>query len=233
MDKREKVLDKLKQEQCDDGSFGRFHTMNTKVKKKIPTTEAAAWLMYENGIDRSVEVCDKMCLYMENLLCDLQKWPDLWEKNIYFTPGVPLFVASKLALFSSKNDEYQKICKNWISLLNNAFESGNYSAEKTNEISKKLVGVEIDHSCIGLQSLNCLALYAFNLDQIPANVQEAYIHWIHNYDGKISYTNVEPKNLVYSSKSKRVISLLSRFKGFAAEYPCLGSNQNEKKEKND
>lgn len=99
MKRQEKVIEELTKAQCDDGSFGRFHTMNTKEKKKIPTTEAAAWLMYQNGISLNIEVCNKMCIYMEHLLCNLQEWPDLWEKNKYFDFAVPLFISSKLALF--------------------------------------------------------------------------------------------------------------------------------------
>lgn len=221
MNSREKALDDLKNEQLDDGSFGRFHTMDTQLKRKIPTTEAAAWLMYKNGITRGDEVCDKTCLYMENLLRNLQKWPDMWEKNEWFTPAVPLFVASKLALFSSETAEYKKIRDTWISLLVSAFEQGSYSADITNKLSSKLIGVKIDSSYIGFHSLNCLALFALNTDKIPPHIQKSYLHWLHGYNGKIAYTNVEPINLEYNKKSERVISLLSEFSCFSIEFPDL------------
>lgn len=226
MRRQEKLLEMLIEEQYEDGSFGRFHTMNTKEKKKIPTTEAAAWLMYQNGIGRDTEVCNKMCVYMEHLLCNLQDWPDLWEKNKYFAPAVPLFISSKLALFSSENKEYKRYCDIWISLLISAFEQGEYSTERTNEIAKKIIGVEIDHSCIGLQSLNNLALFAMNTEQIPEDIQKRYLHWLHSYDGKINYTTVVPKYLEDNKKNQKVISLLSKFKCFNDEYSNFWNDKN-------
>jgi len=59
MDKRERLLKKLLDEQQPDGSFGRFHTMNSKLKLKISTTQSVAWLMYENLITRNNDICNK------------------------------------------------------------------------------------------------------------------------------------------------------------------------------
>ncbi len=73
MNKYERVIKKLMDEQQSNGSFGRFHSMDSKLKQKIPTTQAAAWIMYENKITRENEVCNKSCLYMENLLNDISQ----------------------------------------------------------------------------------------------------------------------------------------------------------------
>ena len=221
MNTQEKVIKILMDEQYQDGSFGRFHTMDSKLKQKIPTTEAAAWLMYENFITRQVDVCNKTCLYMERLLDDTRNWPDSWEKNKYFKSAVPLFIASKLALFTSETNEYKRVLNTWISILISAFQTNQYSAHRANEISKQLLGVEIDKTYIGLHSLNCLALFALNTDKIPIPIQKAYLQWLHNFDGKITYTDVEPKNLTNNFKSIRVISLLSKFKYFEKEFPDL------------
>ena len=158
---------------------------------------------------------------MERLLCNIEQWPDAWEKNDYFTPAVPLFIASKLALFTSKTNEYMKICNTWLSILDTAFITKQYSANTVNDISKKLIGVKIDNAYIGLHSLNCLALFALNADRISVTVQRAYLQWLHNYEGKITYTNIEPKKLAYNPKSSIVISLLSKFEGFEEEFPTL------------
>lgn len=221
MNTQEKILKTLMDEQYEDGSFGRFHTMNSKLKQKIPTTEAAAWLMYENSITRQADVCNRTCLYMERLLDNTQNWPDPWEKNEYFKPAVPLFIASKLALFTSETDEYKKVCNSWISILISAFQTNQYSEDRANNSSKQLLGVKIDRTYIGLHSLNCLALFALNTDKIPVPIQEAYLQWLHNFDGKITYTDVVPKNLTNNSKSTRVISLLSKFKSFEKEFSNL------------
>ena len=152
---------------------------------------------------------------------DTRNWPDSWEKNEYFKSAVPLFIASKLALFTSETNEYKRVLNTWISILISAFQTNQYSAHRANKISKQLLGVEIDKTYIGLHSLNCLALFALNTDKIPIPIQKAYLQWLHNFDGKIIYTDVEPKNLTNNPKSSRVISLLSKFKCFEKEFSNL------------
>jgi len=224
MNKHEKVTKKLLDEQRPDGSFGRFHTMDSKLRQKIPTTQAAVWLMYDNSFTRENEICDKTCLYMERLLNDLSLWPDAWEKNKWFKPAVPLFIASSLALFGSKDKKYKEICDTWINLLVSAFEANDYSADKINAKSKTSFGVEIDGSYIGLHSLNSLALYAFNTDNIPSDIQKSYLKWLHCFDGVITYTNTRLDNITKNAGSTRVLSLLPRFDGFEAEFPELSGN---------
>jgi len=218
VDKRERLLKMLLDEQQPDGSFGRFHTMNSKLKQKIPTTQAAAWLMYENAFTRDNDMCNKTCLYMERLLNDLSLWPDVWEKNKWCKPSVPLFIASSLALFGSDDKKYKEICNVWMDLLVSAFETGNYSKDNVDAEAKASIGVEIDGSYIGLHCLNNLALYACNVDAIPPDVQKAYIKWLHNYDGVIGYTNIRPDNLASAPGSQKIMSLLSRFHGFKDEF---------------
>ena len=224
MNKQERLTRKLVEEQRPDGSFGRFHTMDSKLGQKIPTTQAAAWLMYENAFTRENEICNRTCLYMERLLNDLSLWPDAWEKNKWFKPAVPLFIASSLALFESEDKKYKKICDLWISLLIFAFEADGYSPDKTDSKSKLLLGVEIDGSYIGFHGLNNLALYAFNKNQIPLDIQRLYLQWLHHYDGVIAYTNTRLDNLSKNSVPTKVLTLLSRFDGFEDEFSELNRN---------
>ena len=219
MDKHERIIKKLVDEQRPDGSFGRFHTMNSKLKQKIPTTQAAAWIMYENLLTRNNEICNKTCLYMERLLNDLTQWPDAWEGNKYFKPAVPLFITSSLSLFGSGDEQYKAVCNIWVNILISAFETGEYSKEKMNVTSKESLGVEIDGSYIGLHGLNNLALYAFNTKFIPFEIQKAYLKWLHDYDGVITYTNTRLDNLSINSGADKIISLLSKFHGYTNEFP--------------
>ena len=219
MDKRERLIKKLTDEQLPDGSFGRFHTMNSKLKQKIPTTQAAAWLMYENSFTRDDEMCDKTCRYMERLLNDLSLWPDNWERNKLFKAAVPLFIASSLAFFGSEDAKYREVCDIWINLLITAFETGIYSSDKLNEKSSEFLGVPIDGSYIGLHSINNIALYAFNIKQIPFDIQKSYLKWLHNYDGEIGYTVTRLDSPSQSAGYTRIISLLRKFECYEDEFP--------------
>ena len=229
MNRQERLTKKLLDEQRPDGSFGRFHTMDSKLKQKIPTTQAAAWLMHENSFTRDNDMCNKMCHYMERLINDLSQWPDAWEKNKWFKPAVPLFIASTLALFGSEDEGYIGVCDLWIELLIVAFEAGSYSPDKTNAQSNRSLGVEIDGSYLGLHSLNHLALYACNTRKIPAAVQRSYLKWLHHFDGTIAYTNTRLDTFPASGADTRVLTLLSKFEGFGEEFPeaiLFGAQEN-------
>lgn len=219
MSKLDRVAKALTEEQQPDGSFGRFHSMNSKLKQRIPTTQAAVWLMYDNSFTRDNEICNKTCIYMETLLNDLSKWPDALENNKFFKSAVPLFIASSLALFGSEDKKYNEICSLWIDILISAFINDEYSSEIVNVKSKDLIGEEIEGSYIGLHSLNALTLYAFNIDSIPPHIQRSYLRWLYNYDGVITYTNTRPDSLSKDASSTRIVSLLSRFNGFTDEFP--------------
>ena len=130
-------------------------------------------------------------------------------------------ISSSLALFGSEDKEYRGICKTWIDILVSAFETDGYSKDKLNSKSKESLGIDIDGSYIGLHGLNNLALYAFNADNIPIEIQKAYLKWLHSYDGVITYTNTRLDNLSKNAWSTRIISLLSKFIGFTDEFPDI------------
>ena len=187
--KHSKILD-LESEQHDNGGWGRFHTQNTKVKQKCKTTESAAFKLFMYGINRGFGITDKLCVYMERLLGDLSLWPDAWERNKWFNPAVPQFVASKLALFGSDSVAYKKEVSKWLSILAEGFSSGEYSEEKVDTYAKQIFETPIHGSYIGLNSINNVALFGCNISAIPKETQSAYINWLHNSKDKISYSYV-------------------------------------------
>lgn len=130
-------------EQKPDGSWGRFHTQNSSLKQKYPTTENALIRLNYLAMRRGDTVVDKACVYMEALLNDLSSWPDAWEGNKWFKPGVPLFIASKLAMFGSECGIYLETCGKWLDVLVKSFENDEYCSKRTNKISEQLFGVDI------------------------------------------------------------------------------------------
>lgn len=215
-----KWVELLKANQYDDGGFGRFHSRNSKIKQKFPTTEIAVDSVKMLDLRRGNLLVDKLCDYMENILKGEIEWPDRFEKNKWFRPAQPLFVSSKLSVFGSNCREYTEIFNCWHTILKEAFADGEYSRERTNRISKELLGVEIDGSYIGLNSIYLVEFFANMQSEINDELKQNYLRWLHSNGKNIGYTSVI-LNQGYKndfSELYKVYFLLSKFSCFKTEF---------------
>lgn len=91
----------LKQEQWEDGSWGRFHTQDTKaaIKQTFPTTESAIQRIRELSLDLSDPMAVSCIHRMECYLDGSDQWLDTIEKHHGFIIALNTIVASNLSLF--------------------------------------------------------------------------------------------------------------------------------------
>ncbi len=220
-----KWVKELQAEQRADGSWGRFHTQDSKTQQKCETTERAAWRLRSLGIGHGAAIVDTLCAYMETLLNDLSLWPDAWEKNKPFRPAVPLFIASKLSIFGSEDQQFQAIRDQWISILNAGFSQGIYSRESADARATELLGIEIQKTYIALNGINNLLLFSNHADRIAGDVQRAYLKWLHELGDSIQYTSVSlslPQEALVGTARMQdylwVLGMVSRLHGFREEF---------------
>jgi len=215
-----KWVELLKANQFDDGGYGRFHSMDSKLKQKFPTTECAVNSMKMLSIQRGNPLADKLCDYMEKILKGETEWPDGFEKNKWYRPAQPLFVASKLSIFGSKCREFIEIFDRWHTVLKEAFADGEYNKERTNRMSEEILGCDIDGSYIGLDSVYLIELFGNMQSEIKEELQQLYVKWLHDNGKPVRYTNVV-LNRGFSndfSELYKVYFLLSRFPCFRTEF---------------
>jgi len=221
---KSKWVNDIKKEQKPNGSWGRFHSQDSSAKQKYPTTENAVLLLKYLAIGRGNNIIESACNYMEKLLSDLSLWPDAWEKNKWFKLAVPLFIASKLTMFGSNHPDFMEVCKIWVKILKSSFASNKYNGKETDFIALENIGVQIDGSYIGLNSINSILLFSYNTNLIPVEIQMKYIKWLHYNPNNICYTATSlNKNLNELSGNKlydylRIMMLLSKFNGYADEF---------------
>jgi len=221
---RSKWVNEVNKEQKPNGSWGRFHSQDSNVKQKYSTTENAILRLKYLAMGRGNNIIDKACNYMEELLSDLSLWPDAWEKNKWFKLAVPLFIASKLTMFGSNHPNFIKVCEIWVKILRSSFASNNYNGKDTDLIAQEYIGVQIEGSYIGLNSINNILLFSYNTNLIPVEIQMKYIKWLHYNPNNICYTSISlNNNLNELSGNKlydylRIMTLLSKFKGYADEF---------------
>lgn len=228
-----KWVELLKANQLDDGGYGRFHSRNSKIKQKFPTTEIAIDSMKMLDLKRGNFLVDKVSDYMEKILKHEIEWPDGFEKNKWYRSAQPLFVASKLSIFGSNCKEYKEICNCWHSILKEAFVDGEYNKDRTNKISKELLGCDIDGSYIGLNSIYLLELFGNIQAEISHELKQNYLKWLHRNGKGIGYTNVILNQGFNNNFSElyKVYFLLSKFPGFKIEFEeelsCLKDKRNQ------
>ncbi|MDP7611960.1 MAG: hypothetical protein QGH62_05905, partial [Nitrospinaceae bacterium] len=99
----------LRDSQWEDGTWGRFHTQNTKIKQPIPTTEIAIRIALDSGLDRDSPILKKTIGFMVDHIDGRSEWRDWPEKHdnpaAWFV-GIPYISAANLALI---DDNHQKL----------------------------------------------------------------------------------------------------------------------------
>ena len=215
-----KWVELLKTNQHEDGGYGRFHSRNSKIKQKFPTTEKAADSIKMLDIQRGNPLTDKLCDYMEKILKHEIEWPDGFEKNKWYRPAQPLFVASKLSTFGSNCKEYMDIFNCWHTILKEAFANGEYDKMRTKKISNELLGCDIDGSYIRLNSIYLIELFGNMLAEISEELKQNYLRWLHHSGKMIGYTGVVLNQGFNNNFSElyKVYFLLSKFSCFKTEF---------------
>lgn len=215
-----KWVELLKKNQLDDGGYGRFHSRDSKVRQKYPTTEHAVDSMKMLDIRRGNPLVDKLCDYMEKILMKEVEWPDGFERNIWYRPAQPLFTASMLSIFGSDRREYIEVFDCWHTILKEAFADGEYNRDRTNKISKEILGCDIDGSYIGLNSIYPIELFSNMQAKISGELKQNYLKWLHHSGKLICYTGVVLNrgfNNDFSGLYK-VYFILSSFSCFKTEF---------------
>jgi hypothetical protein len=213
----------LSEEQLSYGSWGPFHSRNSKSKSKIPSTEIGVSRGLALGLDSSHYILHAAESYISAILEDKIPFPDYQEKNDRWTTGVNLFLCSTL---SSINPEHLALINTrslWLDILQRTFNSGSYNENDEIFAHKELTGATIKGSYLVIKSKYHLMLLGSKKGYIPGDLEKRYIKWIWELDGGIGYIGVRlfenPPLNKPGIVNRWFLSheLLSRF------YPCIWS----------
>jgi hypothetical protein len=124
--KQSKWYRQLAGEQWEDGSWGRFHTQDTKSggKQFFKTTEAAICRMKELSLDCHDSMVVSCIHLMERYLTGAAMWPDKIEHHDGFIIALNTIVAANLSLLDPDNSlllHKRRIC---AENLEKAFQNG-------------------------------------------------------------------------------------------------------------
>jgi hypothetical protein len=193
----------LEREQLSDGSWGRFHTRDTRVKQKIARTEAGVSRALALGLDICHPILRKVASYIVCVLDGRYKWRDRREVSWgqgWWDSAVQLISAATLAQIQPNLKILDTVWELWYTIVHRAFPSGIYNREHEIQAHLELRGIEdiseyarksiMRRGALGSFNKYQVALLGSRSDRLPHQLEKAYLAKIWNQG--IGYLGVPP-----------------------------------------
>jgi len=132
----------LHRSQWPDGTWGRFHTQDTRVKQPFITTEVAITTALDSGLDRHSPILQKV----QNVLVDYADgkiyWPDPPEKHdnpLAWYVWMRQWSAAVLSQIDQRHPRLEEFWNIWAESVKASFHSGSYDRQKEIEALNSLL----------------------------------------------------------------------------------------------
>lgn len=178
-------------EQLDDGSWGRFHSRDSRSDKKIYTTEYGIQRALALGLDSDHPILAKTTAYLVRLLKgNIADFPDWPEKNDRWPAGVRLFTSAALSLLVPDDPILDDVWDLWLIIAQRTFTSGRYDADMEIQAHRDLTKASVKNSYLVIGGKYQLALLSARPVLIPQNLEKPLLEWLWDKEGGIGYLGV-------------------------------------------
>jgi len=216
----------LGDEQYPDGSWGRFHSQNIKIKQAIPTTELGVMRALALGLDPHQSVLKKARQYLVGVLDGKLPLPDREEHNPRWAIGSKLFPAAMLALIDPNNHVLDKAFAYWLEIARWTFESGRYDPDAELRAHQKLSGRALRQlRYLSLRGKYQLMLLSSRPEQLGDELERNLYDWIWHNNSGLGYLD-QPLNRIPPSIKKNhldcwfsSLEIVSRFRSWCDYAP--------------
>ncbi len=204
-----KWVHQLEASQLPDGSWGRFHSQDTKRKTVFRTTEEAIDRAFALGLESGEGVLKQTSLYCMKVLDGAAHLTDRSDKNPAFPLLIKYIVAGRLAQIEPANETLVSYWKFLLDITDQAFSSGSYSLRDEEKAFLRLSGVHVPGGFLESQH----SLWLLSSRHFPAQLEYAYTHWIWDKPDGIRYIRaplhqLSAHRIAYWLRS---MNILSRF----------------------
>lgn len=187
-------VQELEVEQWSDGSWGRLHTMDTRAKQSIPTTEVGVGRAIALGLDAGHPVLRRASRYLTGVL-ETGECRDGAEKNDRWATGVRLFAAATLAQIEPDLPALDEAWHLWVSIAERTFESGEYDPEAEIHVHRELTGASVKSSYLVLTNRYAVCLLGSRTAQLPVETERALVTWVWHKEEGIGYLDATPSRV--------------------------------------
>ena len=192
-------------EQLENGSWGRFHTQDTKTKEKrlFKTTEIALMRARDLGLDKNDVIVNRSIKLMERYLIDEEKWMDTNEKHFGFEIAFKTLVASNLALFDPSNQLLSKKRKICSQIFKKAYANDTIDEDVWNQECR-------NHYDVLLSPFTVYPLMLMqNTSYMDETMQHQYLNYVWYRKDGIYYTSNMSTDILHNVDSKGFITWMS------------------------
>jgi phage baseplate assembly protein W len=212
-----KWVRQLEEAQLPDGSWGRFHSQDTKKKTAFRTTEEAIERAFALGLEPSDEVLLHARQYILEVLHGDAQITDRYEHNEAWPLLVQFILAGRLAQLDPANKMLDSFWSYWVEVANQAFSSGSYRLEDEASVHLRLSGKHLPQGFLESQH----ALWILSSRRLASQLEHALIDWIWNKPDGIRYLRAplsipQPRLIGYWLRSMNIISQFSCWREICA-----------------
>jgi len=202
-----KWVSTLKQAQLPDGSFGRFHTQDTKTKTAFRTTEEAIDRAVALGLEPSDKVLVGVKQYIESVLQGHAEITDWMEKNDSFPVLIKHILAGRLAQIDPQNEMLDPFWEYILEIARQAFSSGSYRLEDEVNAYLHLSGIHVPRGYL----ISQYSLWILSSRYLPPHIEKTVVDWVWHAPHGIGYlgvpfTDPRPNQVGYWLRSMNVLA---------------------------
>lgn len=193
-----KVNDLLSHQEY-NGSWGRFHSMDSHIYKKYPTTETAIMRIACLGLSSSHTAVAKLCEYCSELYLNKIPFPDPQERNPRWSVGIRMFIAGSIAQLNPVLDVVINEATFWSTIASEVFSDSGYSLQSELRVFSHLLGEKVNFQYLHLNGRYQAQLLAINAQNNPeASWIDPYLRWCFSQNLGLGYLGValSPPKLV-------------------------------------
>lgn len=206
----------LAEEQHLDGSWGRFHSQDSKIKTRFLTSEVAIRRALALGLDKDNPVLSRAIIYMQGVLAGKVIWSDRAEKSEGWQTAVEAISAGTLAQVDPSHPGIDKAWEYWVEISKRSFPSGKYDPEAEWKAHKDLHGNGIRY----LRSRYVLALLGARSRDLPQSLDKQISGWIWEEKTGIGYLGTDLHNpqsihILHWLESHEILSQFQHWRDFA------------------
>jgi hypothetical protein len=205
MRKESKWYQQLAAEQWDNGSWGRFHTQDTKSpsKQKFPTTEAAIRRACELSLEKNDVMINKTIRLMERYIQGQEEWLDTNEHHYGFHEAFRTLVAANLSLFAPRHPLVQEKKEIVVNHLSKSLKNGSMNEETWEKENRS------SHELFLRPDMVYVVWLLQQNDYLDQTMERAYLKYIWYRKEGIYYRTDGPSSDFISLESKSFLTWLT------------------------
>lgn len=209
----------LVHEQRNDGSWGPFHSRDSRLNQMIPTTEAGVERALALGLTADHPVLQKAAAHILSILQGKSRFPDRHEKNDRWPTGMRLFLTATLSLIQPDHPLLTGDRSLWAEICRRTFASGVYSKEAEIRAHAELTGASVKDSYLVINGKYQLTLLGSIPGTLPRATETALMRWLWERPSGIGYLSVPLNKLPPGQRPGTIDRWLASHELLARRFP--------------